>query len=209
MPLTNYTELKASVASWLNRDDLASRIPEFIALFEAQARRALQTRQMQKRATANLTGQFLSLPSDFKALVNVQLNTSPVVKLEYASADYLDEIRGANPQGGTPRFYTIFADQLEVAPVPDRTVQIEILYFQQLPALSDTVASNWLLLNHPDAYLYGSLLQAAPYLKEDERVTGWDAALTAIFDQIRVDDERATKSGVPLKLRVRPYGVKR
>ena len=35
MALTNFTELKSSIADFLNRDDLTSVIPTFIALAEA------------------------------------------------------------------------------------------------------------------------------------------------------------------------------
>jgi hypothetical protein len=53
MALTTYTELKSSLADWLNRSDLTSVIPDFISLAEAQMERQLRTRQMIVRATAS------------------------------------------------------------------------------------------------------------------------------------------------------------
>jgi hypothetical protein len=35
MAISTYTDLKTSIASWLNRDDLTSVIPDFISLAEA------------------------------------------------------------------------------------------------------------------------------------------------------------------------------
>ena len=55
-------------------------------------------------------------------------------------------------------------------------------------------------------YLFGAMLQAAPYLKNDERVQMWSTALTSLLEDMRVADERATKAGTPLKMRFKPYG---
>ena len=42
MALSNYTELKASIADFLNRDDLTSVIPDFITLAESQINRDIR-----------------------------------------------------------------------------------------------------------------------------------------------------------------------
>ena len=39
-------------------------------------------------------------------------------------------------------------------------------------------AANWLLTMAPDLYLYGALMEAAPYLKEDGRIQTWAAGLS-------------------------------
>lgn len=208
MALDSFTGLKAEIADWLNRQDLAAQIPTFIRLFEAQAERNLRTRQMVVRATASLSAQFTQLPGDFLSLVNVQLNTldPPRPPLNYAPMGEIDRIRAQFPSGGRPTDYSIVGDSIEVAPVPNATYEIEIIYHKTLSRLSDSTASNWLLASHPDLYLYGSLMQAAPYLKNDERVPMWRDAVQTLMDDLRVADERATKSGVPLKARIRPYG---
>ena len=54
MALTSYSELKSSLADWLNRDDLTSVIPDFISLAEAQIERRLPTQKMVKRADATI-----------------------------------------------------------------------------------------------------------------------------------------------------------
>ncbi len=64
MALTTYTELKASVADWLNRTDLTSVVPDFIALAEAQIERTLRTRQMIVRATASIDTEYSAVPAD-------------------------------------------------------------------------------------------------------------------------------------------------
>lgn len=208
MALDTYTNLKAEIALWLNRQDLDAQIPTFITLLEAQVERQLRVRQMVKRATASLTGQFISLPDDYLALHNVQLNSNPVQQLEYVTMDYLDEVRARFNASGRPMYYSIVGDTIEVAPVPDDTYTIEIVYFAQIPRLTTgTQETNWLLSKHPDLYLYGALMNAAPYLENDDRVPTWGSALSSILEDIRVADERATSgTGTPLKMRFKPYG---
>lgn len=208
MALDTYAGLKAEIADWLNRGDLAAQIPTFIRLFEAQAERNLRVREMVARATTTLEDQFTQLPTDFLSLVNVQLNgvTPARPALNYAPMQEIDRIRSQAADGGRPTDYTIVGNNIEVAPVPDTPYAVEIVYYQKLHRLSDTNPSNWLLTGSPDLYLYGSLMQAAPYLKDDARVQLWSAAMTQLYEDIRIADERATKSGQPLKARIRPYG---
>jgi hypothetical protein len=206
--LDTFTGLTTAVADWLNRADLTSQVPDFVRLFEAQAERNLRTREMIARATTTLDAQYTQLPVDFLALVNVQLNgTTPArPALNYAPMSEIDRIRSEAPNGGRPTDYTIVGANLEVAPVPDTSYTIEIAYYQKLTRLSVSNQTNWLLTAHPDLYLYGTLMQAAPYLKDDARVQMWAAAMTQLYEDIRIADERATKGGHPLKMRIRPYG---
>ena len=96
MALDTYTNLKAEIALWLNRQDLTAQIPTFITLLEAQAERSLHVRQMETRSYATLDEQFLELPEDFHALKTVQLNSDPVTPLDFVPMRELDEIRRQN-----------------------------------------------------------------------------------------------------------------
>jgi len=208
MALDTYTNLKTEVADWLNRQDLTSKIPTFITLLEAQVERVLRVRQMETRSYATLSGQFLALPPDFLALKGVQLNSDPVTPLDFVSMNELDKIRqryaGA---AGKPVAYSIIGSELEFAPQPDADYEIEIVYWASIPRLTETTQeTNWLLVKHPDVYLFGSLMQAAPYLHNDERVQLWNSALAGILETIRIEDERARMGGTPLKMRIKPYG---
>ena len=58
----------------------------------------------------------------------------------------------------------------------------------------------------PDLYVYATLVHAAPYLREDERVALWKGMADQLLEEIRLSDERAKHSGGPLRARVRPIG---
>jgi hypothetical protein len=201
--LANYSDLTSAIADWLNRQDLTARIPDFVTLAEAQFNRQLRVRQMLARSDATLDVQYIALPADNIGLKNVKLLTSPITELSYAEPAYIDEMN-RQYTSGKPRFYSIINNTISLAPVPDGAYAGEIQYWQRIPSLAGA-ATNWLMTLHPDLYLYGSLMQAAPYLKDDDRIQVWAGIVGSLLDDIRLDNERAEKSGNPLKMRIRPF----
>jgi len=203
MALANYTDLQASVADFLNRADLTSVIPDFVTLTEADLNRALRVREMSVRTRAPISEQYVKLPVDFLGMRNIELVTSPVTPLEYRNLQNLDAHRRSDPTG-KPIYYSITQNNIEFAPVPDSEYTLEIVYYQKIPALVDN-ATNWLLDNHPDAYLYGSLMQSAPYLQADERIGIWAGRYQQILDQITASDEKARFSGETPTITFNPF----
>lgn len=206
MAISNYAELKSAVADWLNRADLTSAIPNFVALAEAKFNRDLRTRQQVKRAYATLTGQYIQLPTDWAEGINLQLNVNPVRVLDFVTTDQADRIKARHYGDTDADAYTIVGSQLEVIPVVGDNTEIEMAYYAKIPALSDSNTTNWLLTEWPDLYLYGTLVHAAPYLREDDRIATWKGLADQLTEEIRLSDERAKHSGGPLRARTRPIG---
>ena len=67
-----------------------------------------------------------------------------------------------------------------------------------MAALTDLAPTNWLLTKHPDVYLYGALLESAPYTKEDERINVWGAGLTTVIDGLNNLGMTSTFNAGPL-----------
>jgi len=207
MALSNYTELKASVADWLNRTDLTGVIPDFIALAEAQIERTLRTRQMMVRATASIDTEYSAVPADFLETKSIKLNTNPVTSLTFETVDALDSLKSTTYiSTGKPQFFSIVGGQIRVLPVPDSTYTAELIYYAKLSKLSSTNATNWLLTQAPDVYLYGSLMQAAPYLKDDSRIPVWAAIYTRGLEELQIADDRGATSGGAIMMRARTFG---
>ena len=207
MALSNYTELQASIADFLNRSDLTSVIPDFITMCEADLNSTLRVRDMSVRTRAPIDSQYVQLPSDFLGMRNIDLLTDPVTPLTYKNLQNLD-IHRAGDSTGKPLYYSVMKDSIEFAPVPDGEYTIEIVYYQKIPALSadTTNGVNWLLTDHPDAYLYGSLMHSAPYLQADERIGLWAGKYNQILEQIKTSDEQAKFSGSTPSISFTPYG---
>jgi hypothetical protein len=204
--MDTYAQLKSTIADYLNRDDLTSVIPTFIKLAESKFNRKLRVRQMVKRATAQIDTAFFAYPGDWLENKEFQLNTNPITKLEFITESYGNELRATSfSAGGKPRYYTVVGSQLEFIPTPDTQYDGELTYYAKIPALSDTNTSNWLLAYAPDLYLYGALIEAEPYLKNDERVGLWGELYLRVVADIEVADERASVASTPL-IRARSLG---
>jgi len=204
MALSNYTELQASVADFLNRSDLTSVITDFITMAEAEFNRTLRVRDMVKRSRAPITSQYVKLPPDFMGMRNIDLLTDPMTPLEFKNLSELDAMRRKDSTG-KPLYYSIVQDNIEFAPVPDVEYTIEVVYYGKIPTLSEN-ATNWLLTDHPDAYLYGSLMHSAPYLQADERIGVWVGKYQQVIQQIIEQDEKIKFSGSTPSISFTPFG---
>jgi len=208
MALTTYTELKASVADWINRDDLTTVIPDFISLAEAQIERTLRTRQMIVRATASMDTEYSAVPADFLECRTIKLNTNPVQPLQFETVDSLDTLRTQYTAPGRPQYFGIVGGQIRLVPVPDTTYTAELIYYGKLTKLSSSNATNWLLTSSPDIYLYGALLQGAPYLQNDERIQTWATLYERGLNDLKIADDRGSTSGGALLARTNTFGVR-
>jgi len=207
MALTTYTELKTSIGDWLNRSDLTTAIPDFISLAEAQIERTLRTRQMIVRANASFDAQYGAVPSDFLETKSLKLtSTNPQTPLQFLSIDALDNEAANYTASGKPRFFGVVGGQFRIVPTPDANYTTELTYYAKLTKLSSSVASNWLLASSPDIYLYGSLLQAAPYLQDDARIQTWATLYERALNDLQTADDRGASSGGALLTRAKTFG---
>lgn len=207
MALTTYAELKTSIGDWLNRSDLTSVIPDFISLAEAQIERTLRARQMIVRANASFDAQYGAVPSDFLEAKSLKLtSTNPQSPLSFLSIDALDAEMTKHTASGKPKYFGVVGGQLRIVPTPDATYTTELTYYAKLTKLSTSVASNWLLASSPDIYLYGSLLQAAPYLQDDARIQTWATLYERALNDLQTADDRGASSGGALLTRAKTFG---
>lgn len=208
--ITDYTSLQAAVLEYLARDQdtiITARIPTFIQLFEAKMNRALFVRQMESRATTTIDTtstepEMISLPSDFQSMRRVRLSSvTGKPDLVFKSGAQLDEYRTSIANmASQPLYFTIFGTEMEIAPSPDSNHTIEMVYRKNIPALSAN-STNWLLTLAPDAYLYGALLESAPYIKEDARIQTWGAGLSSALDGLNNLGLTSTFNAGPMQMR--------
>ena len=201
MAISNYSELNTAVANWLDRDDLTDRIPEFIALAEARFNRLLRIRAMETKQTASTVAsqRNLALPTNFIQMRNLQINTSPITSLEYVTPEMYDRLYGGSDTG-TPKAYTILADEIQLGPIPASVQTIEMLFYKKFDALTSSATTNWMITNAPDVYLYGCLLEAEPFIMNDPRVQLWATAFQQAIKDIQEQDNKDRHSGSALRV---------
>lgn len=207
--ISDYTSLQTAAVEYLGRDQdttLIARVPSFIQFFEAKMNRKLMHRRMEQRSTTSVDTatdepEFVSLPTDCQSLQRIRVSSvTGKPSIDYFSGTQADEFRFAHQNVvGQPAYYTVVGDELELLPTPDQNYTIEIVYRKNLPALSSN-SSNWLLTLAPDLYLYGTLLEAAPYLKNDERITTWAAGMSDALSDLNALQITAAMSASPLQM---------
>jgi len=201
MAISTYDELKTAVANWLDRDDLTDRIPEFISLAEARFNRALRLRSMETKQTASTVAsqRNYNLPTNYIQMRNFQINKSPIVTLSYVTPEIYDRLWGGS-QGGIPSFYTIIGDEIQLGPIPGSVMTLEMLFYKRFDSLSASVATNWLLTNAPDIYLYATMLEAEPFIMNDERVALWSTFLDKAINEMQEQDNKDRHSGSAMRV---------
>ena len=201
MAISTYDELKTAVANWLDRDDLTDRIPEFIALAEARMNRVLRLRMMESKYTASTVAsqRNYALPTGYIQMRNFQINTSPVTPLQYVSPEIYDRLWGGST-GGTPQFYTIITNEIQLGPVPGSVLTLEMLFYKKITALSGTNTTEQMLTDNPDIYLYGALLEAEPFIMNDERVGLWAKGFEQAVINLQEQDNKDRHSGSALRV---------
>jgi hypothetical protein len=202
MAITNYSELQTAVANWLARADMGARIPECIALCEARFNRVLFVAGMEKRAhtITTVTTEYVQLPADFSAARNFQLVTDPVTVLEAMAPEWADKYFGGVP--GKPHYYAIVGDEFQLIPPPDAAYQLELDYWANLAALSNTNTTNWALINAPDMYLAGTMVEACYLIQAaPAKIALWEERFQKALKDVQSDSDtrRWPSSGMQMR----------
>lgn len=207
MAINTFATLVTAATEYLAREEdttLIARIPDFITLFEAKVNRTLLHPQMEVRSTATVsTGstepEFISLPSDFQTMRRVRLSgVSGKPRLNFMTQTQMDDYRYSGDNvSGQPVYFSIVGTELELVPTPNEDFELEMVYRANIPALNASNETNWLLTLAPDLYLYGTLLESAPYIKEDSRLSVWGSAVQTVLEQLNTHGDRQSFDSGP------------
>jgi hypothetical protein len=199
-----YDSLVENIQSYLERTDTATldKIPLFIMLAEqviASEIKFLGNLNVVE-STMVATEPVIAKPTRWHKTVSMNVTVdgkkNPVLLRKY---EYLREYWPDETQTDVPKFYCDYNyENWLVAPTPTTNYTFEVLYYERVQPLDSTTQTNWFTIYAPQALLYGSLLQAMPFLKNDERTPIWQAQYKAIMDTLkteniqRIGDRQAT-----------------
>ena len=190
----NYDSLVEDIQQYLERTDDATiaQIPRFIMLAE-------QVIASQIKFLGNLTVNTSTMvaatatidkPARWHKTISMNVTVAgkrqPVFVRKY---EYLREYAPDPAVQGTPKFYADYDyTHWLVAPTPDAAYNYEVLYYERVQPLDSTNQTNWFTIYAPQAMLYGSLLQAMPFLKNDERIAMWQQQYDLIINTLKAED---------------------
>jgi hypothetical protein len=198
-----YDSLVENIQSYLERTDTATieKIPLFIMLAE-------QVIASQIKFLGNLTVNTSTMvigeatiqkPARWHKTVSMNVTVSgerqPVLLRKY---EYLREYWPNPTTKDVPKFYCDYDyDHWLIAPTPDVAYNFEVLYYQRVQPLDSSNQTNWFTNYAPQALLFGSLMQAMPFLRNDERMPFFQQQYDLIMqtlmaeDRLRVADRQA------------------
>jgi hypothetical protein len=171
-----YDSLTSTVLQYLERSDTAvvNAIPTFISLAEFEIAQAIKTLgQLQiVESTMTASNAILQKPARWRKTVSMSVTVGgkkqPVYLRKY---EYLKNYWPDANETDVPLYYADTDwEHWYIAPTPDLAYAFEVLYYERIAPLSSTNQTNWLTQNAPNAMLFGTLLQAMQFLKNDQRV---------------------------------------
>ena len=137
-------------------------------------------------------------PDRWRVTVCMSVDNTPILARSY---EYLRNYWPDESQTAAPAYYADYDySHWLIAPTPATAQTLEILFYQQPRLLGEDVQTNWLTEYAPDLLLYAALLEATPFLKNDERLQTWqgmyDRAAQALNgeDLKRIMDRTANRS---------------
>ena len=191
-----YDNLTSSVLQYLERSDPAvvAFVPTAIMLAEFEIAQDIKTLGQMIVAGANMTSgnPVIAKPALWRKTVSMTLTDAsgqkqPIYlrKLEYLSS-YAPDVTAT----GTPLYYADYDyDNWFVAPTPSAAFAFEALCYTRLTPLSTANQTNWLTRNAPNALLYGTLKQTAPFIKDDPRIAVWSGLFGSAMASLKAEDQ--------------------
>lgn len=204
----NYQTIKDTARAYVDRydEELIDLLPSLTRVVEGKINNALKTGEQSVRGQIWLERdqEYYGLPSDWGGFRDVEVITDGMKTgrtLTYLAPEHMNKLSRKNASQAGHGFYTIIANQIQVAPPTDNQV-LEVVYYQRLPALMNDADTNWLAEKNPDAYIFGLCAEICAFAKDGELFTVYDARFKESLSQITMDDQVTRWSGPALSVRV-------
>lgn len=181
--VTSYTTLQQAVTDYLGRADLASYAPNFTQNWEEKFYRDAKNwaKWMETSLSVAVSSGVMALPSAYLGMVTAYVDGVSGPSLERVSLEQLYQRFPRDEAAAVPRYYARNGSNLEFGPVASDGYVIKGTYYAKptvMRSYASDAAAHWVIVNAPDLALYGSLLEAMPFLIDDPRVPMWKALYT-------------------------------
>jgi hypothetical protein len=193
MSLTTYLGLRDAIESWSHRNDVASRLDDFIDLAESEMLKWLRIRDMETRSAAVTSGRYLSLPTDFLEMRRLRM---------ISGAQYF-ELLQSTPEGmyitqdsGMPKLFTI-TSAIEFDRTPDSAYTVEMQYYGKPDAISSTNTTNAILTRYPSIYLFGALWALYQWTLQEDKSEYFYSKFMAAVNSANREDKKGRHGPAP------------
>lgn len=190
MAFSNYGELTAAIARWLERSNLDTSIPDFIELAERRIFRQLRCPANEVQLTVSDYDPDIgyALPGDYLEMRAVTWNGTALQRIS-------DRDGRREEVGSTPRYFARIGTRVYLYPAPAAAGELRLSYWEDQSGLTDDADTSNVLLVAPDLYLFGALMEAEPFLMNDSRLPLWERKYAQAVEQLQEMADSAEISG--------------
>ena len=201
MAISDYASLQTAMTSWALRSDLTSLYPDFITLGEAKINRRLRIRSMETALSLTCTPgtATIALPARYVQMKSIYIDADPKVKLILVTPEQRIFERPYS-QNARSRVFSVEGDYIYLAPIPNSSDNLSILYYQRFAPFSASSDTNWLLTNSPNTYVFGALYASA-LMTGNDNGQKWLAAFMGSVTALNDADKSDRYSGGALTMR--------
>lgn len=199
--ITNYATLQTAIGDYLNRADLTSFLPNFTQGAEGKLYKSLRIRAMEMALSGTISGGVLAVPNDYVELKYAYVNATPVTFLQRVPAEQIYTEYPVRSGSASPRYIAREATNFIFGPYAG-SFAVAGIYYARLTALSASNTTNWFTANAPNLLLYGSLIEAEPFLGNDPRLAMWKAMFDYEYKAVENEEKRESRSGSVPRTRV-------
>jgi hypothetical protein len=189
-----YDSLVNDIQTYLERTDQQTldKIPQFIMLAEQIIASEIKFLGNLTVATSTMVQSENVIPKPARWRKTVSMNVTvggqrqPIFLRTY---EYIREYWPDPTATDSPLFFCDYDYQhWLVGPTPALGYSYEVLYYERVQPLDSSNQSNWFTQYAPQALLYGTLLQAMPFLKNDERMPMWQTNYDRIIEVLKTEN---------------------
>jgi hypothetical protein len=193
-----YASLLTDVQAYAERSDdpFITQIPRFVMMCENKLATEVRGLGLQKYVTGTLSGSTLPKPERWRETVsfNITVNNQRVF-LQNRSYDYCRTFASNPALTGVPRYYADYEyEHFLIVATPDDNYAFELAYYERPEPLSDSNQTNWLTQYAPQLLLFGTLLEAQPFLKRPELMQQYQALYDRALQGIAQESSRRVSS---------------
>lgn len=198
--MLTFTSLQEDMRRYLERGSVTDtevylQLPRLINMAERAIAQELKFQGFINVVTSTLVQgtSVYAKPDRWRETVSMNFGTgddqNTRVFLYPRSYEYSREVFPNSDSQAQPLFYADYNyTHWLVTPTPDDNYPWEIVYYQQPPFLDDSNQTNWLTDYAPNALLYRCLLEAEPFLKNDERLPVWQQLYAQSMSALNTQD---------------------
>lgn len=197
MSIANYADLKTAVKNWMNDSNLDAYIPDFIRLAETKVYRDVRATGNQTTFTKTISSGSISIDNFIELDYVYILSNSKAYKLEVRPPDWIIEKFPVRSSDAMPRYIANIGGSPSTfifGPYPDSGYTVTGGYFYYLSALSST-STNWFITYAPDILLFATLLEAEPFIMNDDRIPMWQFKYDQAKDGLKKLYDRSKYGG--------------